>query len=132
MKDNLDMEGPDLEVASYLRLVDPASSDPNYWLGFQSWVLKSAGPELVRRRLMADLSVGDVLTAWSRTLVPMALLAASLAGLFVMRSATAPRPAPLALGVEELLVVGIDDETIPVALENDESAAAVAFAGDRF
>jgi hypothetical protein len=36
------------------------------------------------------------------------------------------------VGVEELLVVGIEGEIIPVALESDETAATVAFAGDRF
>ena len=131
MKDNLDNEGQDVELGSYLRFVDPASSDPNYWLRFQSWVLKSAGPELARRRLMADLTVGDVIMGWSRTLVPAAMLAAALAGLFAMRSGTTAA-APVAVGVEELLVVGIEDETIPVTLDNDETATAVAFAGERF
>jgi len=132
MTGNLDTEGPDREVASYLRLVDPGSEDPNYWLRFQSWVLSNAGPELARRRLIADLSVGDVLNAWSRTLVPAAVLAAALAGLILVRDTAKPRPAPMAVGVEELLVVGIEDETIPVALQSDEFATTVAFAGDRF
>ncbi|HKJ01203.1 MAG TPA: hypothetical protein VJ997_02075 [Longimicrobiales bacterium] len=132
MKDDLDIEGQDPELASHLRLLDPASDDPNYWLRFQSWVLRNAAPELARRRIMADLTVGDVLTAWSRTLVPAAVLAAALAGLLLMRDAATAHPAPVAVGVEELLIDGIEDETIPVALDNDESATAVAFAGDRF
>jgi hypothetical protein len=132
MKDHMDVDGQDLELASHLRFADPASGDANYWLRFQSWVLENAAPELARRRLMADLTVGDLLAAWARTLVPAAMLAAALAGLIVARSAVASRPAPLAVGVEELLVSGIEDETIPVTLRNDESATAVAFAGDRF
>lgn len=131
MTDNVDNEGRDMELASYLRFVDPASSDPNYWLRFQSWVLKSAAPELARRRLMADLTMEDVISGWSRTLVPTAMLAAALAGIFVMRSATSTT-APVAVGVEELLVAGIEGETIPVALDSDEAAGAVAFAGERF
>jgi hypothetical protein len=131
MKDELDKEGPDMEVAAYLRLVDPASRDPNYWLRFQSWVLRNAGAELARRRLMADLTVGDVLTSWSRTLVPAAVLAAAVAALLMVQNAHVPAT-PLAVGVEELLVVGIEDETIPVALDNDESATLVTFAGGRF
>lgn len=132
MMENLDTEGRDLEVASYLRLLDPASSDPNYWLRFQSRVLESAAPELARRRLRADLTVGQVLTAWSRALVPAAALAAALAGLIAIRGPETPGPAPMAVGVEELLVAGIEGETIPVALQSDESAAVLAFAGDRF
>lgn len=131
MTDTVENEGRDVELASHLRFVDPASSDPNYWLRFQSWVLTSAAPELARRRLMADLTMGDVILGWSRTLVPAAMLAAAVAGLLVVRSVT-HAPAPVAVGVEELLVVGIEDETIPVALEGDETGTAVAFAGDRF
>jgi hypothetical protein len=132
MMDRLDFEGQDREVSSWLRLVDPASADPNYWLRFQSWVMVNAGPELARRRLMGDITIGDVLTAWSRTLVPAAVLAATLAGLFMARGSTSPDPAPAAVAVEELLVAGIEDETIPVALENDDVPTAVAFAGERF
>ncbi|HSG06858.1 MAG TPA: hypothetical protein VLA36_00775 [Longimicrobiales bacterium] len=132
MKDDLDREGRDMEVASYLSLLDPASSDPNYWMRFQSRVLRDAAPELARRRVMADLTVGDVLTAWSRTLVPAAVLAAAMAGLIAVRSPAVSGPVAVEMGVEELLVLGIDDDPIPVALESDESAATLAFAGDRF
>lgn len=132
MKDHMDTEGQDVELGSYLRFVDPASVDPNYWLRFQSWVLKNAGPELARRRLMADLTVGDVLTSWSRTLLPAAVLAATLAALFLVRGSQAPGAAPVAVGVEELLVADIEDGTIPATLDSDESVSAIAFAGERF
>jgi len=132
MKDDLDIEEQDLEVSSLLRRLDPASGDPNYWLRFHSWVIRHAKPELARRRLMADLTVGDVLAGWARTLVPAAALAAALAALVFVRSAPRPNPGPVAVGVEELLVVGIEDETIPVALQNDESSTPIAFSGERF
>lgn len=133
MNDNLDIEERDMEVAKYLRLVDPASSDPGYWLRFQTWVLRNAAPELARRRLMADLSVGDVLTAWSRTLVPAAVLAAAVAGFLLVRSPGNQPAGAVGVGVEELLVVGIEDETIPVALRSeDDAATTMAFAGERF
>ncbi|MEK6851948.1 MAG: CBS domain-containing protein [Candidatus Thermoplasmatota archaeon] len=57
-----DEEGRDMELASILVVVDPAKADPNYWLRFQSWVMEAAAPELARRRLMADLTVGEVMT----------------------------------------------------------------------
>lgn len=130
MRGNPDTEGRDLEVESFLRRLDPATSDPHYWFRFQSWVLKNAGPELARRRLMAELTVGDVLSAWARTLLPVAAVAAALAGLFLLRPT--PGPVPVAVGVEELLVAGMEDETIPVVLDADYEFGAVSFAGERF
>ena len=43
--------GRDMELASALSNIDPASVDPNYWLRFQSRVLARSGAELARRRL---------------------------------------------------------------------------------
>lgn len=123
--------GRDAELASLLEFADPASRDPHYWLRFQSRVLKRASAELARRRLMADLTVGEVLSSWARTVVPTAVFAALVAALVLVRGHTAAAPAPV--GVEELLVAGIDDQSIPAALQADsEEASQVAFAGERF
>lgn len=117
-------------VAEALRHLDPASVDPNYWMRFRSWVVESASTELARRRLMADLTVGDVLSSWARPLMPAALAAAAVAGMMLARVPTPPSPAPLA--IEELLVSELDDEPIPAALGTDEAGPAVAFAAERF
>ena len=122
--------GRDMEIASLLESVDPASADPNYWLRFQSWVLKNAAPELARRRLMTELTMGDVMTSWARTVIPTAVLAAALAGLFLFRGQAAPAPRPV--GVEELLVAGVEGATIPVALSTEEAGSAIAFASEVF
>jgi len=123
--------GRDMELASALSTIDPASADPNYWLRFQSWVMARAGGELARRRLMAELTVGDVLSGWARAVVPTAMLAALVAGLFLIR-ATPVTPPPGAT-VEDLLTVGLGGETIPATLSaDDDASAAVAFAGERF
>ena len=122
-----DEEGRDMQLAEALSVLDPATDDPNYWLRFQSWVVHSAGPELARRRLMAQLTVGDVMNSWARTLLPTAVLAAALAGLLLFRGA--PTPAPI--GVEELLTSEVEGETIP-ALTGPAPSAAVVFASEAF
>lgn len=127
-----DEEGRDLEVAAFLQSLDPAAADPNHWLRFQSWVLKNAAPELARRRLMADLTMGDVLVGWARALVPTAVAASVVAAALLLRPSGAPDDLVAAASVEELLVAGMEHETIPVTLVDEEAAASVAFAAERF
>jgi len=122
--------GRDMQIASWLEAVDPASADPNYWLRFQSWVLKNAAPELARRRLMAQLTMGDVMSSWARTVIPTAVLAAALAGMLLFRGP--PVPAPVPVGVEELLIAEVEGATIPATLANPEVGSAVAFASEGF
>jgi hypothetical protein len=123
--------GRDMELASALRFADPAADDPNYWLRFRAWVMKNAAAELARRRLMAELTMGDVVTSWARAVVPSALAAAVVAGLVLLRGSEVAGP-PVPVGVEELLVVGLDEEAIPSVLAADEATAFVAFAAERF
>lgn len=122
--------GRDMELASWLESVDPASTDPNYWLRFQSWVLRKAAPELARRRIMAELTMGDVMTSWARAVIPTAVLAAALAGILLFRSPAAPAPMPV--GVEELLIAEVEGATIPVTLSTEEAGSPVAFASEGF
>ena len=119
--------GRDMQLAEALSVLDPATDDPNYWLRFRSWVVHAAGPELARRRLMAELTVGDVMTSWARTLVPTAVVAAALAGLLLVRGA--PTPAPI--GVEELLTSEVEGQTIPT-LTAPVPNARVVFASEAF
>jgi hypothetical protein len=123
--------GRDMELASALQFLDPAADDANYWLRFRAWVMKSATAELARRRLMAELTMGDVVTSWSRAVVPTALAAAAVAGLVLLRG-PGMTVTPVPVGVEELLVVGLEEEAIPSALAADEATASVAFAAERF
>lgn len=123
--------GRDMELASALAFVDPAARDPNYWLRFQSWVMGRAAGELARRRLMAELTIGEVLSGWARTIVPTAVIAAAVAALVFVNAG--PVTPPARATVEDLLLVGVEDEAFPAALSGDEEAAsAVAFAGEGF
>ena len=120
-------EPRDPGIASALRALDPGATDPGFWMRFQARVMQGAGPELARRRLMADLTVGDVLAGWARALVPTAVLAAAVAALVLLRDAPA---APAT--VEDLLTAGMESQTIPEALAESEAQASVTFAAERF
>jgi hypothetical protein len=122
--------GRDMELARVLEVVDPASRDPNYWFVFRDWVLRNASPELARRRILADVTVGDVMTSWARTVVPTALLAAALAGIIMIKGQSARALPPVRL--EEILVADLEGPTIPVDLALTEPGSAVAFAEGSF
>jgi len=128
---NNDAELPDdMVLSEALESLDPASVDPNYWFRFRGWVMTGAAAELARRRLMAELTVGDVLNSWSRAVLPTALLAAAMAGLMLMQPTEAPVETAIAL--EELLVSEIRAETVPLLLSRDAGEGIVAFARDEF
>ena len=128
--DSIDEIGRDMLLAEALDVLDPAHEDANYWFRFRGWVMSEAARELARRRLIVELTVGDVLTSWARTVVPTALLAAAMAGLMLMRTGDVSTQHPI--GVEELLVSEISSETVPVLLSRDEPAFVVAFASEIF
>jgi hypothetical protein len=128
-----DAEGDDerdMALAEALSVLDPARGDPNYWLRFRSWVMGGASRDLARRRLLARLTVGDVLQSWARALVPTAVLTALAAGVLLARSGAFAAPQPM--GVEELLVSEIEGETIPMMVAPDLGAGAVSFASEDF
>ena len=128
--DSNDGLGPDLELAEAFTHFDPEHQDPSYWYRFRQWILENAAGELARRRLIHELTVGEVITSWARTVVPVALLAAVLAGLLLSRNQSAVPVRPV--GIEELLVSGVEGQTIPVALAPSETSDAVAFASEVF
>jgi len=123
----LDELGRDVELAQALSRLDPASDDPNYWLRFRSWVMTGASRELARRRMVARVTVGDVVQSWARALVPTALLAAAAAGFLMWRGL-----APVPLSLEEVLVSEVEGETIPVMASPARTREAVLFAVEAF
>jgi hypothetical protein len=119
--------GRDRELAEALCQLDPASRDPNYWFTFRKWVLRGATRELARRRMIAQMSVGDVVHSWARALVPTALLAAVVAGVVLWRVGSMPP-----ITVEELLVSEIQGETIPVLASPTRTFESVIPASESF
>lgn len=60
--------------------VDPGRVRPGYWTRFQTRTMSLVEPELARRRRVRDrVTISDVVTSWSRTVVPLAMAAAAAA-----------------------------------------------------
>lgn len=91
----------DFEKRVPLEILDPGSRDPGFWLRFHSRVMSGAQTELARRRMTGDLGVVDVVFAWRRALVPLALLAAAMAGVLILGHE--PQPPVQLVALEEVL-----------------------------
>ncbi len=104
-----------------LRHLDPGSRDPSFWPRFHSRVMGNAREELARRRMTADVTILDVVFAWRRALVPVALLAAAWAGILLFSHDPESPAAPVAL--EQALIQDLTDATIPVVLEQGGEGA---------
>lgn len=126
--DDSDELARDMALAEALASLDPAGQDPNYWLRFHGRVMTGAGSELARRRMMANLTVVDVLASWSRTVVPTAMLAAAVAALLLFRAGAGPLQAPVA----EDFLTETRGEAVPVMLGSDVPAAFASFAAEIF
>lgn len=120
--------GRDMKLAEALESLDPARQDPNYWFRFHGRVMAGAGSELVRRRMMANLTVVDVLASWSRTVVPTAMLAAAVAALLLVRAGAGPMEAPT--GPE--ILAELPGEPMPLTLGADAPVMFASFAADTF
>jgi len=109
-----------------LRVLDPALHDESYWSRFRVRVMTRAADELFRRRQTADLSVVGVVEAWSRTLAPIAAVAAAIAGFLLLSDQMATtQPADL----EELLMAAVESLSPG---EEDFSPTGVQFASEAF
>jgi len=109
-----------------LEPLDPGFQEPGYWVRFHRRVMEGARTELARRRAEEALSVPEVVFRWRRTLVPVSLLAAALAGIFLMNQ-DQPQARLSAVAVEDALVEGLPSDPIPTVLERDADLDEVAF-----
>ncbi len=126
-----DGAGPDAELSRALRALDPGEADPTYWFRFRDRVLKRAQAELARRRLMAQLTVSEVMSSWARTVLPVALAAAALAT--VMLTSERRANEPQIVSVEELLLTGSEGESAAELLRaSPEEGGSVTFASEIF
>ena len=118
-KEKFDKDGFDSTPYGGFGLLDPSFDDESYWARLRFRVMTRAADELFRRRIAADVSVVGVMEGWSRTLMPVAAMAALLAGFILFsdyRAASGPAD------VEEILLADLDDLVRPLA---DESAGPV-------
>ena len=109
-----------------LEALDPEREDPGYWARLQRRIVSAAALELARRRRMDQLTVSGVLSSWSRTVVPAALMAAALATLLLLREAPPTLSAP---GATEGVVAELDADGDAILLPGDGSPeSGVTFA----
>jgi hypothetical protein len=113
--------------------IDPGDRDPYYWERFQHAVMRQAVPALARRSRRGRATVGGVLTAWSRLIVPVAVAAAAVAGVFFLPQVddeTAPAvQAPVAAQPAYM-----DADPMPAFLvsEGEPDLRAILFTLDEF
>ncbi len=112
--------GRDTVLENRLRVLDPMTDDPSYWLRFRERVMSQAVRGLAQRRVMASLTVSDVVASWARTIVPTAAIAAALAGILLLRAGSVD-VAP----VSAELSAFADGEPVPVLLSPGASFAAL-------
>ena len=120
-KDRIDLES-----------LDPGSRDSGFWLRFHGRVLADAESELARRRMTQDWSLSEVVFQWRKPLVPLTLLAATLAGIFVIGNEE-PGSTYSPVALEDALILDVEGETIPTVLgrtaELDETTFMTAAGG---
>lgn len=121
--------GRDSMVAEALETLDPAKADANYWFRFHGRVMAGASAELARRRMMARLTVVDVMASWSRTVVPTAMLAAAVAALILARSGSGALDSGSAA---QDILAELPGEPVPVLQESSAAVIFASFGPDNF
>ncbi len=106
--------------------LDPGHDDPWYWDRFHSRVLAAAGPELARRRRLAEFTISDMVLSWGRLLVPGTLVAAAASAALLFFGVDADPELPL-MDLEELLVWEAPEGGVPSALLTGEVADIEVF-----
>jgi len=109
-----------------LRALDPGFQDASYWSGFRRAVMDRAMGELARRREVVRLTVPGVLSGWFRSVMPVSIAAAAIAGFMVLKEqASEPPSAPLAL--EEILREETQGGPFDAVMDETLEWAPVAF-----
>ena len=109
-----------------LKPLDPGSGDPGFWLRFHGQVLVKAHEELARRQLAGAWSIAETVFQWRKALVPMTLLAAAFAGVFVIGNEEPESPlSPVAL--EEALTESLEGDPIPTVLGRVDEMGEMVF-----
>ena len=114
----------DEELSEMMAALDPGHTDQTYWPRFHRSVMGQALAELGRRRVIANLTVSQIMHSWARTVLPTAAAAAAVAAFVLLRPATEVQAARGVIAVEEALMEGLDGQPIPEAL-GDEVAPGV-------
>jgi len=104
-----------------LAALDPGSQDERYWTWFQESIMSKAMAELGRRQRMARATVSEVLTSWSRSLVPAALAAATIATIVAISGHNRVEDFPSGpVAFDELAQEGLDEAAQAVLLSDGD------------
>lgn len=109
-----------------LRALDPGFDDPGYWTEFRRTVMERARIELARRREMVRMTVADVLSAWSRSLIPTALAAAGIVTFTIVSERGVEQDLP-PLALEEILTAEESDGLFTAVVDGTADWAPTAF-----
>lgn len=107
--------------------LDPGTGDPGFWIRFHSGVMERASGELARRRHETELGVAEVVFAWRRALVPLALMAAALSGILLVDAARDSGAAAPPMALEEALTLGLPGDPVPALTNGAVDLDEVAF-----
>jgi hypothetical protein len=110
-----------------LEPLDPGHRDPGFWIRFHQRVMADAQKELARRRMAGGLSVVEVVFSWRKTVVPLALMAAALAGLLLLGPAR-EEPAQV-VALEEVLTEDLNLLSTSGVLSGEKSLGEGVLAG---
>ena len=116
----------ELDDRLQLESIDPGSEDPGFWIRFHGRVMAQAREELARRQMAGEWSFAEVMFQWRKTVVPLTLLAATLAGIFVLGQRE-PTPVFSPVALEEALIDGLSLDPIPTVLGRTAELDEVAF-----
>lgn len=113
-----------------LGVLDPGRDDASFWARFRFRVMTRASDELLRRRLMAEVTALELVQSWARTMMPVAAVAATVAGLLLFQG---QRPgSAVAVGVEEALTRELEDQTLPEFMQQGGDDVAFLLTGETF
>ncbi len=121
-------------LSELMTTLDPGHTDQTYWPRFHRSVMGQALAELGRRRVVANLTVSQIMHSWARTVLPTAAVAAAVAAIVLLRPVS-DTEAPLGfMAVEEVLMEGLDGQPIPDVLGDEvvPSASGAIFASEIF
>lgn len=115
---------------TFLKAVDPACANPEYWDRFWARVMEKAAFELATRRRRARTSVETVLTGWSRSLIPVAV-AAALVAAFLAGAIAWDDPIPAAaqpsMALEDVLENEVGEGFYQTVISGAGTGAPAAF-----
>ncbi len=111
-----------------LAALDPGRDNPGYWRECRARIMDRVAFELARRRAAARASVAQVLSGWSRSLIPASVAAAVIAAVAIAsESQRVAEPPEARLVLQDVLGEAADETGLEALLASDRTASPSAF-----